>query len=448
MREKKQRSRPRYQERLTALFLLLMALVYPLWITGNYQTITEQKFSCFLALAGGYVLLMAVLGLELLAVGQARCPSPKALWARASLPQKLVVAYALCTLASAALSPFGGETLWGMSRSEGLVTQLLYCGMFLLVSVFGRADRRLLYALGLSVSVASAVGLLQLAGWNPLGLYPAGLTYYDAGSAYFGAYLSTIGNVDLLAAFLCAAVPLFAGTLARRRDRERLVLLIPLVLALTLLLWMRVAAGIVGVLGAALVLCPALSVTPRRRKRLALASLALALGGLTAVYALGGRVGGTVGEFSRLLHGQVEDSFGSGRVYIWKQVAGLVPERLWFGGGPDTLAARVSGYFQRYDAATGLTLRSLIDTAHCEYLNILVNQGLLALLAYLGALAASAVRWLRRAPVDTAAAVLGGGVLCYGIQALFGISSFITAPALWLVWGLLEQRLSKKEEDG
>ena len=37
------------------------------------------------------------------------------------------------------------------------------------------------------------------------------------------------------------------------------------------------------------------------------------------------------------LHGRLEDSFGSGRIYIWKKTAALVPEHLWFGGGPDTL---------------------------------------------------------------------------------------------------------------
>ena len=152
-------------------------------------------------------------------------------------------------------------------------------------------------------------------------------------------------------------------------------------------------------------------------------------------------MGGTAAELSALLHGQLKDHFGSGRIYIWRQVWDLVPERLLFGGGPDTLAARNAGYFQRYDASLGVAVRALIDTAHNEYLNILVNQGLLALTAYLGALFSSAARWLRRSGQHGTAAILGGGVLCYCIQAFFGISSYITTPALWLIWGLLEQQL-------
>ena len=431
--------RPPFPEQLTALFLLLTALVYPLWITGDYQTITQQKFRCFLLLCGSYVLLMALLGLEMLVLGQARMPAPSRLWKGASPSQKCIVIFALCTILSALLSPYGRETLWGMTRNEGLVTILLYCAVFLLVSVFSRADRRLLYALGLSVTLLCLLGLVQLTGRNPFGLYPEGYTYYDSGSAYSGAYLSTIGNTDLLAALLCAVTPLFAGALVRWKERRRFLLAVPLALSLALLAGMGVAAGIVGVTAAALVLLPVLA--SRRRCRLALCSLGIALLGLAVVFLAGERLGGTARELALVLRGQAEDSFGSGRIYIWKQVSALVPEHLLLGGGPDTLAARNAGYFQRYDEALGVVIRSLIDTAHNEYLNILVNQGLPALGAYLAALLSSGARWLRQSGKNTGAAILGGGVLCYCVQAFFGISSYITAPALWILWGLLEQRL-------
>lgn len=439
MKRSSPQKRPPFPEQLTTVFLYLMVLVYPLWMTGDYQTVTQQKFQCFLVLCGGYVLLMALLGIEMLVLEQARFPSLVFLWKHASAAQKLVAVFALCTILSALLSPYGRETLWGMTRNEGLVTILLYCLLFLLVSVFGRADRRLLSALGISVTVVSLLGLVQLAGRNPFDLYPSGYTYYDAGTAYTGAYLSTIGNTDLLAAFLCAAAPLFAGALVRGSSIIRFLYALPLALSLTLLVRMGAAAGIVGILVSALILLPVFS--RQHRREWSLCALCVALLSLLAVYFAGDAMGGTAAELSALLHGQLEDHFGSGRIYIWRQVWDLVPERLLFGGGPDTLAARNAGYFQRYDASLGVTVRALIDTAHNEYLNILVNQGLLALTAYLGALFSSAARWLRRSGQHGTAAILGGGVLCYCIQAFFGISSYITTPALWLIWGLLEQQL-------
>lgn len=59
------------------------------------------------------------------------------------------------------------------------------------------------------MSLCCLLSLWQLAGGNPLGLYPNGLSYSDAGTAYSGAYLGTIGNTDLLAAVMCVAVPAF-----------------------------------------------------------------------------------------------------------------------------------------------------------------------------------------------------------------------------------------------
>ncbi|MBR4231689.1 MAG: O-antigen ligase family protein, partial [Oscillospiraceae bacterium] len=122
-------------------------------------------------------------------------------------------------------------------------------------------------------------------------------------------------------------------------------------------------------------------------------------------------------------------------IYIWRNCLKLFPERPLFGGGPDTLGAREIPPFIRWDPDQGMLKRG-IDAAHNEYLNILVNQGLLALLAYLSALAACAVVWYRTAE-DPAAAVAGGAVLFYCIQAFFGISMCLSAPYMWLALGIL-----------
>ena len=159
--------------------------------------------------------------------------------------------------------------------------------------------------------------------------------------------------------------------------------------------------------------------------------------GLAGIYAFGGRLGGFLYEASELLHGRWDDDFGSGRLYIWRNVAELVRERPLLGGGPDTLGLRTEAAFERYDEALGILIRSSVDAAHNEYLNILVNQGLLALAAYLGALVAAAVRWVRTAAEKPASAICGGAVLGYCVQAFFGISSPISAPYLWLALGFL-----------
>ena len=137
------------------------------------------------------------------------------------------------------------------------------------------------------------------------------------------------------------------------------------------------------------------------------------------------------------MHGRWEDSYGSGRIYIWRNVLPLVQERPLLGGGADTLGLRTDAAFERYDEALGITIRSAVDTAHNEYLNILINHGLSALLAYGTLLVSSAAKWIRRGSSDPVTALCGCAVLGYCIQAFFGISSPITTPYLWLALALL-----------
>jgi O-antigen ligase len=88
----------------------------------------------------------------------------------------------------------------------------------------------------------------------------------------------------------------------------------------------------------------------------------------------------------RMLHGALDEKAGSSRVQIWQHTMGLVPEHFWFGGGPDTLVQRACLTFERYNEATGTVVRTYLDNAHNDYLNILVNTGVFSLIAYLTAL--------------------------------------------------------------
>ena len=169
--------------------------------------------------------------------------------------------------------------------------------------------------------------------------------------------------------------------------------------------------------------------------------IAALIAAAAAVYCFGSRMGGFLYEAAALMHGRWDDRFGTGRIYIWRNVIQLVPEHLLLGGGPDTLGLRTDAAFERYDETLGILIHSAIDTAHNEYLNILVNQGLLALLSYLAALLASAIHWVRRGAEEPAAALCGCAVLGYCIQAFFGISSPISTPYLWLALAVLDSDL-------
>lgn len=440
---KREKSARRLFESVSAVYLILMVTAFLLWPgAAGYISISSAKFTLFLILCGGYAGLMILLHIEETLIGGMELPSPGKLWKGSSWTQRLVLLYLLLTWISALLSPHWPDTVLGVSRNEGALTITLYCLCFLFLSVYARVRPWMLSVLAAALLLFDVLCLVQMMGGNPFGLYPEGMNYFDANVRYSGAYLGTIGNVDHVASFLCVAVPLLWTALLRVKGRQRILWAVTLAVTLVVLLRMWVLAALVGVvLGGTLALPVALPASDHCRRWVAAAAAAVLLLCLAGVY-LFDFGSGMLHELHELLRGRGQDSFGSGRLYIWRSVLKLVPERLWLGYGPDTMLLAGIEPFTRVDEALGTVIRARIDTAHNEYLNILFHQGLPALLAYVGALIAAAVKWIRRRN-DTVAACAGAAVLCYCVQALFGISVCITAPYFWLALALLDSRKSK-----
>ena len=165
------------------------------------------------------------------------------------------------------------------------------------------------------------------------------------------------------------------------------------------------------------------------------ASGVLFISGLIAAYYWKG-TDGSVYELSQLMHGNIDDSFGSSRILIWRKTLELVPEKPLFGGGPGTLALRLDISFSRLVEETGKTLSCSVDNAHNEYLGILANTGLLSLAAYLAAQAVSLYKAAKSPVLSEFCRCFACALLCYWIQAFFGLGLFLVSPLMWLIWGL------------
>ena len=389
---------------------------------AGYRQITGAKLILFYAVWGSF---LAALGFCAL-TGRLR------LLRRPGPTQVLVLLYWLASLVSALASPWRREALLGGPRDEGLLTITLYAAAFLALSCFSVPGKRMLQVFAAAVTLNCLVALLQFMGLDPLGLYPEGLGWADRHTGYNGAFIGLTGNADFAAAILSLAFPL-CWTAALRLKRP--LYLIPALLSLLVLILGETKGGLLGaVCGSVLALPVVLPLGKTGRKRLRLGILCAAALGLALLWLL--PLPGTLGEAHALLRGKAEDSFGSGRIYIWRNTLPLLRERLLTGGGPDTFSHRMTAVFTRIDE-NGKTIRRTIDCAHNEYLNILVNQGLPALLFYLAALLCSFVRWFRRRG-GAAAALAGAALLCYALQAFFGISTPTCTGFFWIVWGLLE----------
>lgn len=426
---------------VTDIFISLMLTVF-LFCFGKrgYYSIAAVKLTAFQIICGGYVLLTV-----LLCAAYLRAHGGIALLLRRlkslSAVQRLVIAYMLLTVLSAVLSENRQYTLMGYSRNEGALTLCIYCLCFLCVSVFGRPGKRLMYLLGASVLVFSAICILQLYGLDVLKLYPDGSGFYELKNAHRGEFLGTIGNTDLVAAFLCVSTPLLFGGLVRLKEKRRFVLLLPLTAAVFLLFRMSVASGILGVFGGIILSLPVILPCSEKTRRILLLIIALCIILAFCLVFFADIGGGVLHEAHALLCGDADDSFGSGRIYIWKNVLQRIPDDLLFGAGPDTMALAGIPPFKTADPVTGKVYTSFIDVAHNEYLNVLYHQGLFALLAYLAALMISAAKWIKQP------SIFGCGVLAYCIYAFFGFSMCITAPFFWLCWALLEAYNGKNSQN-
>ena len=466
--------------RLTDGYILLMQLVFPLF-TGlrGYAAITVSKFAFFAAATGVWLAGLLCLALR----------HPHRMHARPGLFAGLVLAFAALACLSALCSPYGTSTLLGAGRYDGLVTLLLYCGIVLGVRRYAAPRRRYVTALAASLCICCLIALPQLAGRNPLGLFPDGYTYFDADIRYSGAFLGTIGNVDVLAAYLCCGIGVCCGAWICSTRRRDVWLLGAAALGTLVMAASHVAAGIVGLAAGALIGAPLLIGTAERLRRAFLAGAAMLFGAacagffgalsrqtalllgagaaaclaaaalclllrqpkhlrivLTALSCAAVLAGlmlawcwpgtdGSLAELSQMLHGHVENSFGSSRVGIWRRALACIAQRPWLGGGPGTAALQLDMTFSRRIAETGALRTVHVDNAHNVYLGCALDIGLPAVVVLLACLAVVLVRWLRGRD-NALQPAFGLGVCACAAQACFGLGLCLTAPIFLILLAL------------
>ena len=122
------------------------------------------------------------------------------------------------------------------------------------------------------------------------------------------------------------------------------------------------------------------------------------------------------------------DAWGTDRIGVWKYCLALFGKfPLWkklIGGGCGVLAALDVRHRYFPDA--------ILDTAHCEYIQLLLNWGVLGLGAYLAWIVLALRRALKKGGAFSFA--LAAGLLAYAVQALVNIAQ---APGISLFFVLL-----------
>lgn len=355
---------------------------------------------------------------------------------RISPAHKFVVLYLFFTVVSAVLSSHFPRTIPGVSRCEGVLTISVYCFTFFITSFIPSAKKYILIAFSVAVTLCASVCIIQIFSYNPLWLYPGDTNFYDAGVLYTTAFMGTIGNTNLMGAFICIALPFLTVLLIKAKSKLRILLIIPVSMLIFVVAKMDVDSAILGLFVTAMITLP--FIFGFRRKAVTIYFCILLLLFLLFIFIIYNFApqSGMLNELSEILHGNISEKFGSGRIRIWKNVLSKIPDSPIFGKGPDTMKLENFKQFERYYPALGKTMKTNIDVAHNEFLNILYHQGILGLFAYLGFIFYVLRDWWKNKS-DTLILALGVAFICYLIQSFFTFSMCLVAPYFWICAGLI-----------
>lgn len=141
---------------------------------------------------------------------------------------------------------------------------------------------------------------------------------------------------------------------------------------------------------------------------------------------------GMLYEMHEILHGNLDDDFGTYRIFLWKRTFGIFPEFPILGSGPDSFAIRFMAKYTNDIAAIGpLTLN---DTAANVYLTMLINIGIVGLGTYLAFVIAQLKKGIKN--MNEYSAILLISIVCYLVQDCFNLSVVIVTPIFWLLMAL------------
>lgn len=485
-----------FLENVCNLYMVVLLAVLPLYTRGTYWQLGDDKYLLFRNVSIVCLFLWAAAECLFLAcrfLGKRTASFCKRKSFRFSTMDFFMAFYGASAVISFLLSPYR-ETAWGGYRDwyMGTLSQILFVGIYFFVSRSYRGSALPLYLGEAALFAVTVIGLLNRLGIDPLKM----LSHYQMWDWEYRHMVSTIGNSNWLCGYYSAAAALaVTGFLYSKRRIKSVLLGLVCVLSLLLLciqgsmagpvlsaacifcclalglkkpeffekglllfgttaLLLPVTAWLAGVRGsipvlegesnvyawiswkgwylvgaAVLLLYLGLKGREERRKR-RLIRLLFLLFGITVLLA-----GGLA-----LTQADWGDSWGSGRGVLWRlSLEGFLaadPLHKLVGMGPDCFGEYIYDILpaEQMIQQQGRWKDAVFANAHNEWLNLLVNMGLLGAAAY-GGIFVTGLKRYRGMLLGILA------LLLYGLHSLVSFQQTLNTPLLFLVLGICESRL-------
>lgn len=499
---------------LVSYYLAIMFSFFPLFLTEQYSHARTDKFWFYLILTA--VMLLSVGVCMLISRSEAaRLGHAAPRFAPLTVTDILMLCFLGFAVLSTLCSAYPDESFTGFAgRDNGLLILLAYTLMyFALTRNYVYKDYVLIGYLLFSMIVAGLT-VLNFYNIDPLNIYSG------YGADVIEDFGSTIGNKNMIAAFMCLYLPVsvmaftvtenkrirllsgvaiafaYAGLLCAdsTSDILGLIVILPVMLifsarslcylrryllALTVLFasgkLLHLFAALTGdnnkgfefvqefliyspAMFAPIVICAALALTlyllPDRgrypAKVLQIFFAALFAAEVIAALALFIRysvfdTAADLGSFEKLL--RFSDAWGTHRGFMWRvsleEYARFDLFKKLFGSGPDTLYYVFEPHFGELLNRFG---DSSTDTAHNEFINYLVTQGALGLMAYLGVVGSVLLRGLRTARRNPTVLIFMSAIICYLAQSAVNLYTPIITP-LFFIFISLTEALNRTEAE-
>ena len=465
----------------------------PLYMKNGYVGLIGGKFSLLLGL--GIVGIIGVVALLLLRepLQQRRFRESGAIWLLG-----LCACYGIATY----MQENKYTALWGLfGRNNGLLS-LVACTVIFLVMRFC-LDQKSAYFLQQSIVISATLvaGLGWLNYWN---IDPFNV-YFSMPAEDAHMFLSTIGNINFFGGFLCLCIPILVARAIKSGTRFHFVCAVVAISALvpansdgswiaagvcflvflcrqdttykecaalfrlmaaSCAVWvfngvrgmllpvhspLRTISAIMGFLPVCLlgaILCLGIAFLLEKRQ-LPLRKIGIGLSIATMVLLLVGVVFFTVTKVSFLgLESllRLDQTWGSNRGYLWyilMLVYGrLSPLEKLFGAGGDSIYSLLNPHYTQYIIALN---GSTFDSAHNEFLQHLVCGGLVGVGCWIAFLVGRIAKGWKHYPEVSL------GLLAYGVQSFFSISTPGVLPVVFLMGALAtikpqEQKIESQEK--
>ena len=215
-----------WTEKITSLYMMIMFLAFPLYYQNNYINMLEAKTALFVPVTAGYLIIGAVsiVIVRLYANKQGQNkgngqrgtkPASAPLDIHKFMLQDVFFALFLIAVVLTIIAADDFNTVWEAPECKmfGAKIILLCCGIYVISSRGYFFNKAVKLTLIIGIGAVLTLTVLNRYGIDPLDMYS------NLVEQQKHKYMSTIGNANILANFICIFIPLIMGLYMYAEDK-------------------------------------------------------------------------------------------------------------------------------------------------------------------------------------------------------------------------------------